>query len=170
MKGVVTPLGTVGLWLDGKPCVHDGMWEVADASDYARRHPVDGNWRIAYRHEPDGARHELECRLDPACACVGSNASGERLEATEIDDGRVVLVIAVEYDFEEHAHGHDQNEYDYTATADGCAIAVELPTDARAQWIVFGVSWVQDFDEQSRTNPWLMGDPCGDRLRIEPRD
>jgi hypothetical protein len=75
-------------------------------------------------------------------------------------------VIAVEYDFEEHAHGHGQNEFDYTAMADGYAVTVELPADAKAQWIVFGVSWVEGFDEQSRTNPWLVGDPCDDRLRL----
>lgn len=75
-------------------------------------------------------------------------------------------MIAVEYDFEEHAHGHGQNEFDYTAMADGYAVTVELPADANAQWIVFGVSWVEGSDEQSRTNPWLVGDPCDDRLRL----
>ena len=161
-----TPLGNVGLRLDGSPCAIDGMWESVDTPDYAKSHPVDGNWRIAYWHEPDGAAHVLECRLDPSVACVGGSASGERLEATEIDDEKTALVIAVEYDFEEYAHGHGEYEYDYVATADGCAATVELPADAKAQWIVFGVSWIEGFDEGSRANPWLVGDPGGDRLRL----
>ena len=166
MEGIVTPLGTVGLRLDGRPCAHDGSWEVVSTSDYARRHPVDGNWRVAYWHEPDGAPHVLECSLDPSRPCEGATEGGERLEATEVDDGNTVLVIAVEYDFEEHAHGHGRLEYDYTATADGLVATVELPADARAQWVVFGVSWVSGYDEGSRTNPWLVGDPGGDRDRL----
>lgn len=166
MQCVVTPLGSVGFRLDGEPCANDGAWEVVDTSDYARRHPVDGNWRVAYWHEPDGAAHTLECRLDPSVECVGGSADGEMLEATEIDDGQTALVIAVEYDFEDYAHGHGEYEYDYTATADGHAVTVELPADAKAQWIVFGVSWLEGFDEESRTNPWLVGDPGGDRLRL----
>ncbi len=43
---------------------------------------------------------------------------------------------------------------------------MELPADAKAQWIVFGVSWVEDFDDESRTSPRLVGDPGGDRLRL----
>ena len=67
MEHIATPLGCVGLFLDGKPCAHDGIGEIVDTSDYARRHPVDGNWRIAYQHEPDGSSHTLECRLSPSC-------------------------------------------------------------------------------------------------------
>lgn len=165
-RHIRTPLGDVGLFLDGEPCATDGVWEVVGTSDYARNHPVDGNWRIAYWHEPDGTPHVLECSLAPSCACEGGGAGGERLEATEIDDGRTALVIAVEYDFEDYAHGHGRYEYGYTATAGGHAVTVELPANAKAQWIVFGLSWVEGFDEGSRTNPWLVGDPGGDRLRL----
>ena len=161
-----TPLGTVGLWLDGDPCTHDGMWEIFDCSDYALRHPVDGNVRIAYWHEPDGAGHVLECKLTPIREWESGSDGGERLEATCIDGGGARLVIAVEYDFEEYAHGHGEHEYDYRADADGLAVTVELPSDAKAQWIVFGASWVDMVDEENGTNPWLMGDPQGDRLRL----
>lgn len=143
------------------------MWEVVDTTEYAKSHLVDSNWRIAYWHEPDGTAHVLECRLTPSHECESGNASGERLEAIEIDDGRTSLVIAVEYDFENRVHGHGEYEYDYVATADGYAVSVELPADAKEQWIVFGVSWLEGFDEQSKTNPWLMGDPGGDRLRLQ---
>ncbi|WP_417118837.1 hypothetical protein [Olsenella phocaeensis] len=167
MELIEMPLGNVGLWLDNEPYSADGLWEVVDTSDYGTRHPVDGNMRIAYRHEPDGASHVLECRLDPSCACEGSMDSGERLEATEIEGGGTVLVIGVEYDFEDFAHGHGEHEYDYTATADGLTATVELPVDAKAQWIVFGVSWITGYDDESRTNPWLAVDPMGDRLKLE---
>ena len=166
MEHIATPLGTVGLWLDGRPWANHGAWERIDASGYARLHPVDGNWRIAYWHEPDGGAHTLECRLDPAVECEGGSASGERLEATEVDGGKTVLVIAVEYDFKDYAHGHGQYEYDHIAATDDFGAIVELPVDARAQWVVFGVSWVEDFDEESGVNPWLVGDPGGDRLKL----
>ena len=161
-----TPLGAVGFWFDGSPCAHDGAWEVFDRSDYALRHPVDGNVRMAYWHEPDGAYHVLECRLDPSRECDGGGASGERLEATEIDGRGARLVIAVEYGFGDHAHGHGEHEYDYRADADGLAVTVELPADAKAQWVVFGISWVNRVDEENGTNPWLAADPLGDRLRL----
>lgn len=164
--GISTPLGVVGLWLDGRPYAHDGLWEVVDRSDYATWHPVDGNVRIAHWHEPDGAAHTLACRLDPSHGCEGGFASGERLEATEIDDGRSRLVIAVEYDFEDYAQGYGEYEYDYQATAADLAATVELPADAKPQWIVFGVSWVEEVDDENGTNPWLVGDPNGDRLRM----
>ena len=163
---IETPLGSVGLWLDGEPCPHDGAWEVIDLSDYALRHPVDGNVRIAYWHEPDGAGHALECRLESLCECEGGSTGGERLEATVIDGGEARLVIAVEYDFEDYAQGHGTYEYDYRADAGGLAVTVELPADAKAQWIVFGVSWVDRVDDENGTNPWLVGDPQGDRLRL----
>ena len=166
MGRIATPLGSVGLWLDGEPCAHDGMWEVFDRSDYALRHHVDGNVRIAYWHEPDGSDHVLECRLEPLNACEGCGAPGERLEATEIRDGHSELVIAVEYDCEEHAQGHGEHEYDYRASADGLAATVSLPADAKAQWIVFGISWVDEETEENETNPWLLGDPICDRLRL----
>ena len=165
-RGISTSLGKVGLWLDGEPCERCDVWDVAGGSGLAARFPVDGNVRIAYRHEPDGAAHTLECRLDPSCECEGASASGERLEATEIDGGGSRLVIAVEYDFEEWAHGHGEHEYDYRASAVGLAATVELPSDAKSQWIVFGVSWVDEVDEKNGTNPWLAGDPGGDRLRL----
>ena len=169
MERITTPLGAVGLWLDGKPCAHDDLWEVSDRSDYALRHPVDGNVRIAYWHEPDGSDHILECRLVPTCDCEGDSDSGERLEAVCIDCVDARLVIAVEYDFEDYAHGHGKHEYDYRANADGFAVTVELPADAKAQWIVFGVSWVDVVDEESGTSPWLLADPQGDRLRLPNR-
>lgn len=163
-RGIETPLGRVGLWLDGRPFEPDGLWEVFGGDDYAQRHHVDGNCRLAYWHESDGGTHVLECRLDPACPCEGSTESGERLEATEIEGAGAALVIAVEYDFEDYAHG--TYEYDYTATAGGLAAVVELPADAKAQWVVFGVSWVDEEDDENRVNPWLLGDPSGDRLKL----
>lgn len=83
-RHIRTPLGDVGLLLDDESCATDGVWEVVGASDYARNHPVDDNWRIAYWHEPDGAPHVLECSLAPSCVCEGDSAGGEHLEATEI--------------------------------------------------------------------------------------
>lgn len=166
IERIDTPLGPIELWLDGSPCAHDGTWEVFGCSDYAKSHPVDGNMRIAYWHEPDDADHVLECRLEPVHACSGCGAPGERLEATEIRDGRSELVIAVEYDCGEYAQGHGEHEYDYRAFADGLTATVNLPADAKAQWIVFGVSWVNEATEDNEANPWLLGDPIGDRLRL----
>lgn len=163
---IATPLGAVGLWLDGVPYAHDGLWEVVDRSDYAMNHPVDGNVRIAYWHESDGNAHTLECGLTPSCECDCCPAGGERLEAIEIEGEGSALVIAVEYDFEESAHGHGEREYDYRATSGGLAVTVELPADAKAQWIVFGVAWVVKANDANRTNPWLVGDPGGERLQL----
>lgn len=156
---IETPLGTVGLLLDGTPCDCTRVWEVADASDYTRRHPVDGNWRLAYWYEPGGSAHTLECRLDPCRACDGGPASGERLEAVEVDDGRTVLAIAVEHDFEDSGCG-------YSVVTDALAVTVSFPAGSKARWMVFGVSWLEGYDEDSRVNPWLMGDPGGDRDRL----
>ena len=164
MEHIATPLGCVGLFLDGKPCAHDGVGEIVDTSDYARRHPVDGNWCIAYQHEPDGSSHTLECRLSPTCPCEGGPASGERMEAVEIEGNGAVLVIAVEDNSEELARDHGVSVDGYIAKERGLATIAELPASAKAQRIVFGVSWVNAATEQNRTNPWLVGDPGGDGI------
>lgn len=163
---VATPLGNVALWLDGEPCEPDGIWQEPCFSRYAKDHPVDGNMRLSHRHEPDGRAHTLECRLTPTSDCEGFSASGERLEATQVEGGACILVIAVEYDFEDEAQGPGEYQYDYRATADGLAATVELPEDAKAQPIVFGVAWVAEASDDNKDNPWLVADPAGARNRM----
>ncbi|MDO4590793.1 MAG: hypothetical protein Q4B35_05300 [Slackia sp.] len=160
---VATPLGAASLWLDGEPCACDRIWEIP-----VRRGErfVDGNVRMAYRYEPDALSHVLECRIDSLRDCESSSASGERLEAIEANDGRSCLVVAVEYDFEDYAQGHDEYQYDYRASVCDLGVVVDLPADARAQWIVFGVSWVNEANDENVVNPWLAADPFGDRQRL----
>lgn len=98
--------------------------------------------RLLHWREPDGRAHTLECRLTPTSVCEGGLMSGERLEATRIEGGGCVLVIAVEYDLEDETQGHGEYQYDYRARADGLAVIVELPEDVKVQPIVFGVAWV----------------------------
>lgn len=153
-----TPLGGVCLWVDGEPTVSDAHWEPDRDADYAARHPVDGNYRLAYRHVPDGEPHVVECRLAPLHSCECAPASGERLVAMEVGDGEATVSIGVEWD--------EAGGYDYRACVAGFGITVELPASASEQWLVFGLAWVEETTEENATNPWLMADPCGDRENV----
>lgn len=150
-----TPLGGVCIWVDGWPVVSDVHWEPGCDGDYAARHPVDGNFRLAYRHVPDGGAHLVECKLEPLHECECSHATGERLVAIEIVDGESTVCIGVEWE--------EGSGYDYRARVTEFGIAVELPASASEQWVVFGLAWVEETTEENATNPWLMADPRGDR-------
>lgn len=153
-----TPLGGVCLWVDGDPSVSDVHWEPDCNGDYASRHPVDGNLRLAHRHVPDGYPHVVECKLEPLHGCECALATGERLMALEIDDGESTVSIAVEWG--------EEGGYDYCAFVTDFGIAVELPADADEQWVVFGLAWVEETTGENADNPWLMADPCGDRENV----
>ena len=154
-----TPLGGVCLCSDGEPVVPCAFWEPGAEGAYAASHPVDGNWRLAYRHEMDGKRHVVECRLVPTHACESTHATGERLQAVEVTDGVATLIIGVEWDV-----GSDA--YDYVAHTIDNGVSVEIPGHAKGQWLVFGLSWVENTTEENACNPWLMGDPVGDRDHV----
>jgi|GEM_PF-1427857 len=147
-----TPLGGVCLWVDDEPTVSDAHWEHEDDSDYARRHPVDGNYRIAYHHVPDGASHQVKCLLSNLHECDHGYAGGERLVGIEISDEEATVFIGVEWDDAEGG-------YDYRAELEDFGVAATIPSDAKEQWIVFGLSWVEKTTEENATNPWLMGNP-----------
>ena len=154
-----TPLGGVCLWADGEPVGTSTSWEPDATGAYAACHPVNGNWRLAYRHEPDGKRHVVECRLVPTHVYESMPAAGERLQAVEVTDGMATLIIGVEWDV-----GSDA--YDYVARVIDCGVSVEIPGHAKGQWLVFGLSWVESTTEENACNPWLMGDPVGDRDHV----
>lgn len=153
-----TPLGGVCLWVDGEPTVSGAHWEPDSDGDYASRHPVDGNYRLAYRHVPDGRAHVVECKLAPLHGCECALATGERLMALEVDDRESAVSIGVEWD--------EDGRYDYHAFVTDFGIAVELSADAEEQWVVFGLAWVEEMTEENATYPWLMADPCGDRENV----
>ena len=153
-----TPLGGVCLWVDGDPTVSDAHWEPEGSGDYAVRHPVDGNYRLAYRHVPDGREHVVECKLDPLHGCECGLAMGERLIALEVNDGKSTVCIGVEWD--------EESGYNYAAFVTAFGIAVTIPADAREQWIVFGLAWVEETSEENLDNPWLMADPLSDRNNV----
>ena len=153
-----TPLGGVCLWVDGDPTVSDAHWEPDDNGDYAVRHPVDGNYRLAYRHAPDGHEHMVECKLDPLHGCECSLATGERLMALEVDDGESTVSIGVEW--------NEEGGYDYSACVTDFGVAVTIPADAAEQWVVFGLAWVDETTEENAEYPWLMADPLSDRNNV----
>ena len=107
----------------------------------------------------DGRRHVVECRLSPTHACESTPATGERLQAVEVTDGVATLIIGVEWDV-----GSDA--YDYVAHTIDNGVSVEIPGHAKGQWLVFGLSWVENTTEENAYNPWLMGDPVGDRDHV----
>lgn len=152
-----TPIGGVCLWVDGEPTVSDAHWEPDCEGDYATCHPVDGNYRLAYRHVPDGRSHVVECRLAPLHGCECNVATGERLVALEVDDGESTVSIGVEW---------DETGYDYRARVTDFGITIELPAGTGEQWVVFGLAWVEETTEENAANPWLMADPYGDRENV----
>lgn len=154
-----TPIGGVCLWVDGDPSVSDAHWESDGSGEYAKAHPVDGNCRIAYHHTPDGNPHVVECKLIPLRDCVQSPATGERLIAVEVNDDESTVIIGVEWD-------ECESVYDYVAGAIDYGVEVTLPAEAKEQWLVFGLAWVEEAADENATNPWLMGDPLGDRQNI----
>ena len=62
------------------------------------------------------------------------------------------MFIGVEWDDAEGG-------YDYRAELEDFGVAATIPSDAKEQWIVFGLSWVEKTTEENATNPWLMGNP-----------
>ena len=46
------------------------------------------------------------------------------------------------------------------------AATVEFSEVSKAQWIVFGVAWVENYTEENRAHPWLVADPVGDRKKL----
>lgn len=154
-----TPIGGVCLWVDGDPSVSDAHWEPDGGSEYAITHPVDGNYRIVYHHIPDGKEHVIECKLVPLHDCVQGPATGERLVAVELNDGESTVVIGVEWD-------DCEGVYDYAAGIVDYGVEITLPAEAKEQWLVFGLAWVEETTEENATNPWLMGDPLGDRQNV----
>ena len=151
-----TPIGGVCLWVDGAPATPDAHWETVAGGEYAKAHPVDGNHRIAYHHIPDGGSHVVECKLSPLHDCSQGPATGERLIAVEINDDESTVFIGVEWD-------GCEGTYDYAAGVVDYGVGITLPTGAEEQWLVFGLAWVEETTAENATNPWLMGDPLGDR-------
>lgn len=149
-----TPLGGVGLWLDGEP-VEFRIVTLEPTSDYDRAHRVDANKRMIWSFVPDGKAHTLECNLVPVCPCEHDWASGERLEAVEFSDEECALIVAVGYDFEAREMG--LTDYEAEMTEEG--VRVRLFPETAAREFRFGVSWIMGYGEHSRVNPWLLGDP-----------
>ena len=149
---VETPLGSVYVTLDANRIPFE-VWDEPVSEHF----PVDANKRIKIRYQPNGKRRTMVCRFQKTRPCDWSMASGERLEAIELFDDATSLIVATSWEDERSMASEGIWDYDVEMWEWGLVLRFE--PSSRERNVVFGISWISGYDEETRTNPWLMGDP-----------
>lgn len=162
-SSIATPLGNVGLWLDGKPV--DFLVYDASIFDYEDV-KVDANKRLCYSYVADGRAHVLECKLDDSHPHEWDVASGERLQGVEFVDGTTALNVTTEWDDEEYAEHDGKGDYDYCARMRETGLRFEFSPESRSRRIIMGVAWHVGYTYETRFRSWLVADPTIDRLSV----
>ncbi len=158
------PLGEICLFFDGSP-VPFALYDSPSASSYVQDYPVDANKRLRWHYEPDGQAHILECRLAPEGTCEWDYACGERLMAIDIFDGSAILVITTEWDSWEYEENDGKGLEDYSVRIIENGLQFTFDESTRSHDIIIGASWLSGYTENTRRDPWLVGNPSIDKLR-----
>lgn len=141
-----TPLGEIEIYIDGIAVAYK-----EHPLSFDRTCPdLSGRYKIVIDFVPDGAQHCIACLIKPHIPsdrdCV---ESGERLECKGFYSETAKVSIGMEGDIEyDYDNGYLDNGVQY----------VILPL-TKTQRYVFGIAWIENFDEAREVQTWFGADP-----------
>ena len=154
---LITPLGEIEINIDNIPVDYTYI-ELPKEPSFC---DLSGRYFVKIEFSPDGENHTITCKIkNLPDDTKGYIESGENLECKSFYYKTYKMSIGMEGDTGYFSDGTRVNGYyDYDTAYLDDGVEYMILQNTKTDTYVFGIAWIEDYNEDNDVQTWLGADP-----------